>query len=275
MSTTNTTKTRLTPSEVAPDTFLIHDHHGEGHAPVSVALNSLVIRAAEPVIVDTGVVENREQYLTDVFSLVEPEDVRWIFISHDDVDHTGNLEPLVELCPNATVVCTWFMVERMGVTMPFPPHRMRWVRDGESIDVGDRTLYAVRPPVFDSPTTRGLYDSKTGFYWASDSFATPMLTPVRTVAGFDRDFWFGGVATFAQYISPWLTMVDESKYQATVDRIEVLGVNAIAGCHTPLIAGRDVATVFEAMRQAPTATVEPEPGQEVLDEIVRGMLLPA
>ena len=73
--------------------------------------------------------------------------------------------------------------------------------------------------MFDSPTTRGVYDSKTGFYWASDSFATPMLTPVRTVAGFDRDFYFGGVATFAQYISPWLTMVDEAKFQASVDRI--------------------------------------------------------
>ncbi len=87
-------KTRLTPTEIAPETFLIHDHQGEGIAPLVVALNSLVIRAAEPVVIDTGMAENREQYLDDVFSLVEPTDVRWVFISHDDVDHTGNVNAL-------------------------------------------------------------------------------------------------------------------------------------------------------------------------------------
>ena len=59
----------------------------------------MVIRGAEPVVVDTGVPENRDQYLADVFSLVEPEDVRWVFISHDDVDHTGNVNAADGACP--------------------------------------------------------------------------------------------------------------------------------------------------------------------------------
>ena len=66
----------------------------------------------EPIIVDTGTPANRKQWLNDVFSLVEPEDVRWVFLSHDDVDHTGNLEQVMEACPNATLVCNWAMVER-------------------------------------------------------------------------------------------------------------------------------------------------------------------
>ena len=44
---------------------------------------------------DTGVASNRERYLEDVFSLVEPEDVRWVFLSHDDVDHTGNVNAML------------------------------------------------------------------------------------------------------------------------------------------------------------------------------------
>ena len=90
------TKTHLEPTLIAPETFLIHDHEGEGTAPVCVPLNTMVIRGAEPVVVDTGMAENRDQYLADVFSLVEPEDIRWVFISHDDVDHTGNLNALME-----------------------------------------------------------------------------------------------------------------------------------------------------------------------------------
>ena len=133
-------KTRMAPTEIAPDTFLIHDHHGEGDAPVAVALNSMVIRAAEPVVVDTGMAENRDHYLADVFSLVEPDDIRWVFISHDDVDHTGNVNALMAAAPNATLVVNWFMTQRMGESLEVPLTRQRWVGDGEGLDVGDRVL---------------------------------------------------------------------------------------------------------------------------------------
>ena len=69
--------------------------------PLQVYLNSMVIRGAEPVIVDTGTPANRRQWLEDVFAIVEPEDVRWIFLSHDDVDHSGNLDEVFAACPNA------------------------------------------------------------------------------------------------------------------------------------------------------------------------------
>jgi flavorubredoxin len=261
-------KTRIEPTRIAPDTFVIHDHHGEGEAPVAVALNSMVIRAAEPVVVDTGVVENREQYLADVFSVVEPEDIRWVFISHDDIDHTGNVNALMERAPNATVIVNWFMVDRMGATLAVPPSRQRWIGDGESFEVGDRTLHAVRPPVYDSPTTRGLYDSKTGVYWSSDSFATPMLSPVASVSDFDPDFWHGGQHTFDRYVSPWLELVDDRRFQAQVDRVQALAPTAMVGCHTPAILGRDrVDAAIAATRLSPTAAIEPQPDQAVLDQI--------
>ena len=113
------TKTHFEPTRIDPDTYLVHDHHGEGTAPVSVALNTMVIRAAEPVVVDTGMMENHAPVPRgDVFSLVDPVDIRWVFISHDDVDHTGNLNALIYAsAPNATLVIDWFMAERMGASL--------------------------------------------------------------------------------------------------------------------------------------------------------------
>lgn len=266
-TTTTTTTTRFEPTLVAPDTFIVHDHQGEGTEPVSVALNTMVIRGAEPVVVDTGVMENRDQYLADVFSLVEPEDIRWVFISHDDVDHTGNLNALMELAPNATAVIDWFMQERMGATLEVPASRWRWVQDGDRLDVGDRTLHVVRPPVFDSGTTRGLFDPTTGVYWGSDAFASPMLTPVRHAAEIDLGFWLDGIHTFSRYISPWLEIVDPAKYQRTVDRIESLQPTVLAGCHAPAVTGDRVAEALAATRTAPWATIPPQPDQSVLDAI--------
>ena len=260
-------KTRFEPTEIAPETFLVHDHQGEGEGPVSVALNTMVIRAAEPVVVDTGMAENRDQYLQDVFSLVEPEDIRWVFISHDDVDHTGNVNALMDAAPNATLVVNWFMTERMGRSLAVPPTRQRWVGDGESFHAGDRELLAVRPPVFDSPTTRGLFDPTTGVYWASDAFAAPMLTPVRDVAEIDPAFWAEGMTMFDNYVSAWLPLVDDARFQATVDRIEALAPAAIAGCHTPVIGSAHVAAALASTRRSPGAAFAPEPDQAVLDQI--------
>src|SRR5687767_14218652 len=100
-------KTHLPPTLVAEETYLIHDHSGEGVAPVMVPLNSLVIRGTEPVVVDTGFASNRDHFFADVFSIVEPRDIRWLFISHDDPDHTGNVEELMGLATNATLVINW------------------------------------------------------------------------------------------------------------------------------------------------------------------------
>ena len=105
---------RLPPKKVGPGTYLIQEvQHALGQ-PLSVYINSAVIMGSEPVIVDTGSLRNRAGWLEDVFGLVAPEDVRWVFLSHDDADHTGNVAPVMEACPQATLVCSWAMVERFA-----------------------------------------------------------------------------------------------------------------------------------------------------------------
>src|SRR5947208_7124847 len=181
------------PTRIAPDTFVIHQVQPALGQPLFVYLNSMVIRGAEPVIIDTGTPANRQQWLEDAFSLVEPEDVRWIFLSHDDVDHTGNLDEALCLCRNATLVCNWAMVERHTNCFDFPLRRCRWIMDGDTLDVGDRQLLARRPPVFGSPTTRGVFDPTTGVYWSVDTFATPLPDPQMAIADLDAEFWEFGL----------------------------------------------------------------------------------
>ncbi len=156
-----------------------------------------------------------------------------------------------------------------------PPTRQRWIDDGDTFDVGDRTLVALRPPIFDSPTTRGLFDPSTGCYWASDSFATPMLSPNRDVAEIDADFWIDGMHMFDQYVSPWVKIVDDAKFQATVDRVAALRPSVMAGCHTPVIREDLVPSAIAATRATPHVTVPPEPGQAVLEQIQQSLTVAA
>ncbi len=266
---------RVPPREIAADTWLIHSLQPALGQPLFVYLNSLVIRGAEPMIVDTGTIANRTQWLEDVFTVVEPQDVRWIFLSHDDIDHTGNLDETMAACPNATLVCNWAMVERHTNCFEFPLHRCRWIADGEQLDIGDRTLLALRPPAFDSPTTRGIFDPLTRLYWAADCFATPLPDPHMPVADLDPDFWSFGMMLFALgAISPWLSMVDPAKYGAFVDRVQSLDIGTIASCHSPVIEGPHIDRAFARMRELPTVDFPMLPDQSVLDQIVAASAVP-
>jgi flavorubredoxin len=261
------------PVEVARETWVIQATQGEGVAPQAVHMNAMVIRGAEPVVVDTGAPVNRQQYLEDLFRLVEPEDVRWVFISHDDIDHYGNLHAVMDACPNATLVANWFLCERLaGDRFDVPPFRWRWVGDGESFEAGDRTLLAVRPPLYDSPTTRGLFDPTTGVYWASDCYATPVVRGTAFVADLDQQEWAEGFATFQHWNSPWLSLVDASAFELECRRIENLQPRTIATAHGPTIETSHVARAFELTRQLPEVVAPPQPGQPLLDEIIAGMM---
>jgi flavorubredoxin len=266
---------RVPPAQIAPDTWVIHSVQKALGQPLFVQLNSMVIRGAEPMIVDTGTIANRTQWLEDVFSLVDPADVRWIFLSHDDVDHTGNLDQTMEACPNATLVCNWAMVERHTNCFEFPLERCRWVMDGEKLDIGDRVLQAWRPPVYDSPTTRGLFDPVTGVYWSSDSFATPLPHPETGVADLDAEFWNFGLMLFALgAVSPWLSLVDQTKYNRYVDRVQGLDIKTIAGCHTPAFEGALIDQAFARIRELPSLDAPQLPDQSVLDQVIAATAQP-
>jgi flavorubredoxin len=272
MTSTTVTPIPLPPLEVAPETFLIRCAQPAFGAPMSVGLNSLVIRAAEPVIVDTGPRSNREEWMRTVFTLVDPSDVRWIVLSHDDADHTGNLESVLGLCPQATLVTNWSASERMGCELAVAPERLRWVDDGDQLDLGDRTLAALRPPVYDSPCTRAFHDSSTGVLWASDAFATPMpAEPVDRVEDIPAPMWDEGMVMFHHHaLAPWLSIVDRAAYANEVGRLRSLDPSVVVGAHTPVIAGAAVATALERLQALPDRSVPPHPDQAALEHALTG-----
>jgi len=267
--------THVPPTRIARGTYVVHQVQPALGQPLFVPINSMVILGREPVIVDTGSPANRTQWLEDVFGLVDPNDVRWIFQSHDDVDHAGNLDEALAMCPNAHLVCSWAMVERHTSCFDFPLERGRWVVDAEPVDVGDRTLHAVRPPLFDSPTTRGLFDPTTGVYWAVDAFATPLPDPAAGIGDLDEDFWFHGLWLFAHgAVSPWLSMLDADKFRRSVDRLQDLDIEVIASGHSPVIEGSFIDRAFERIRELPALEPTVLPGQSILDQIVAATSIP-
>ncbi len=263
------------PTEVAPGTYVIHEvQHALGQ-PLSVFINSAVIDGDEPMLIDTGSRRNQRAWLDDAFNLVDPKRVQWVFLSHEDADHVGNLDEVIEACPNATLVCNWALTERHTNAFDFPLSRCRWMDDGITFEIGDRQITVVRPPLYDSPTTRGLFDHKTGVYWAVDCFATPVPggEGAEQLAGdvsqLDDEFWTHGMTMFAlNALAPWLRLVDPERFGAEVGRLSQLQISTIISAHSPAITGSKIPDALQKMRALPEAECPPAPDQAVLDLIL-------
>ena len=264
---------RMDPYLIADDTWIIPELFTAG-PDMLISVNSMVIRGAEPTIVDTGGALNRERWLQQAWSIVEPGDVRWIFISHDDHDHVGNLLEVLDACPQATLVANFWIMERLRTEYELPLNRCRWVNDGESFDAGDRTFRAVLPPVFDSPSTRGLFDTSTRVLWASDCFASLLPQPVTDGAELDRDFWTQTFLMVHSLFTPWHPFLDQAKFDAHVDRTAELGALTVASAHGPVIRDTMVKEAIELVRQLPSFSPVPMFSQADLDGMLAAMAGP-
>lgn len=254
----NASAPRQLPLEVAPDTFVVRTIVPSVGGSFT-NMNSLVIAAAEPVLVDTGMAVHREAWFEDVFALVAPGAVRWIVVTHLDADHAGNVAEALELCPDAMMVTSQGESYRAGATLGIAPSRIRVLQPGEDLDAGDRILRLSRPPVYDSPYTRAVFDPMTGVYYGSDAFCAPMPEgPVDWSDEIAPPLWAKGMASFHHHtVCPWIAMVDPARFRPEVDALAVLEPQVIVSAHGPTIRACAVPDALAAMAALPMAAPAP------------------
>ena len=172
----------------SPDISVINDYlevPGLGFLPV----NAFVIHSAEPVVVDTGLGLPDRDFVASLAEVIDPADVRWIWLTHPDRDHTGGLFTLLEAAPQARIVTTFLGVGIMSTEHPLPMDRVYLLNPGQSLNVGDRMLTGFRPPLFDNPATVGILDTSNGVCISSDCFGAPLSTAELASSLDDRDCW--------------------------------------------------------------------------------------
>jgi flavorubredoxin len=101
---------------------------------------------------------------------------------------------------------------------------MHWVNEGESLALFDRVLQFVRPPMFDSPSTRAVFDASTGVMWGVDAFACPLPGEVYEAADVPTALVDEQFPPHNQWNTPWLEWVDAARFDAHLQDTESLPV---------------------------------------------------
>jgi len=226
------------PFEATPDIAVLPFFHaipGIGVLPV----NTFVISAQEPVLVDTGMGLDTEPFMKGLRSVIDPRDLKWIWITHDDSDHVGSLQEVMEAAPDARLVINFVGASRMSADWHFPMDRVYFLNPGESLDVGDRKLTAVRPPSFDAPGVNGIFDEKAKVYFSVDACGAIIPSPAKDAADIATDELEAGFNIWHSVDAPWLHMVDQGKFAHVLDRIRELDPQLILSSHLPPARGNN------------------------------------
>jgi glyoxylase-like metal-dependent hydrolase (beta-lactamase superfamily II) len=203
-----------------------------------LAINAFVLTDGEPMLVDTGFTPERDAFLAELGNVIDLDDLRWIWLTHADRDHTGSISELLEVAPNATVITTFYTVGIMGCgNQPIPPDRAYLVRDGNDLSIGGRRLRAFRPPLFDNPGTVGFLDTATGTMFCSDFLgaALPSIEAglVDDVADVKPDGLAEGQLVWGSVDAPWVHVADPVGLAKRLSSVDGLGPAVTLSTHLP------------------------------------------
>ena len=260
-------------SSPAPDVVALSDAApipGLGYLPV----NAYVVHAEQPMLVDSGLPASRADFLEALWKQIDPADLRWIYLTHPDRDHTGSLMEILQAAPAARVVTTFLGLGILSLEYPIPPDRIFLLNPGQSLDLGDRRLTAFRPPVYDSPATTGFYDELTGTCFTSDCFGAPLSTAEQAladdIAAVPTDDLIAAQRLWATVDSPWVTGVDRSAFRASLEPLRQLNPPVVLCTHLPPARAAS-AGLLDTLEGAPDADPFTGPDQAALEAMLAEM----
>jgi glyoxylase-like metal-dependent hydrolase (beta-lactamase superfamily II) len=233
---------------------------GRGFLPI----HAYVLEGRQPVLVDTGAARHRESFVAALENVLDPKDLAWIVVSHADEDHAGALPLLLERAPKARLALNWIATGKLSASMDLPMPRVTWVSPGEALAAGDRVLHALRPPMYDDPSTTTVFDSRTRALFTSDAFGAFVPKMTETLHELDERDALEGMSLFCRANSPWLADTRPDRYMACLKDYADLDVAWLLGGHFPAVPAPSVGRLIARAASFPLEGRVSAPSQQAL-----------
>jgi glyoxylase-like metal-dependent hydrolase (beta-lactamase superfamily II) len=234
-------------------------------------INAFLLMAEEPVLVDTGIGFDSPEFIDAVSSIVPLDEIKWVWLTHDDADHTGSIQRVMELAPNAKLVTHAMSALRMSSWWDVPLHRVHAICFGDELHVGDRTLTAVAPPLFDNPMSTGLLDQSTGALFTVDAFGALLPEATQNASDVPPEALAGGMVGWATSDSPWAHITDRAKFGEVLERVRAIAPSRIFSSHLPAADGSSMDEFIKILERVPDAEPFAPPNAEQFGHLIEAM----
>ena len=220
--------------------------------------NSYVMKAGDKTILfETAKEKFFDDYLEKLEEITEVTKIDYLVVNHTEPDHAGSVERLLELNPGLKIIATGcavgFLKEIVNGEFTAIP-----VKDGQRMQIGDKTLRFLIVPNLHWPDTMYTYIEEEQILVTCDSFGShygceTLMSKVTDQEGYMRatKYYFDNI------IGPFKAYMKKA-----LDRIQELDISMICTGHGPVLDTK-IDFIIQTYREWCTV-VNPNPRKTVI-----------
>ena len=160
----------------------VRDFHGY-ETDKGSTYNAYLIKDEKTAIVDSVKAPYWETLVRNIKKYTKLEDVSYIICNHAEPDHSGSIPKLVELCPQAEVICNAKCKNFLSMYYDTADWNFKVIKEGESVSLGKRTVTFFDTPMAHWPESMMTYMPEEKLLFSMDAFGQHYATSGR----FDED----------------------------------------------------------------------------------------
>ena len=223
------------------------------------------------MLVDTGAVRESEDFMDALRTVIDPADLRWIWLTHTDFDHIGSLHRLLEENERLRVITSFLGVGIMGLAAPLAHGPGVPGQPG-----ADRRRGRSKP---DRGATTGIRQpDHQGFRTsvpASSSARTASAPCWTRCPNAPKTCPRRRCAKARSSGRPWTrrgcTTVDRTVFASELDRVRGLEPTMVLSSHLPAAQGSSMERLLGALAAVPDAPPFVGPDQAALEQMLAGV----
>lgn len=196
--------------------------------PDGTSYNAYLIRGSEKIALIDTVDPTKKDVLLNNLKSLNVEKVDYIIANHAEQDHSGSIPWVLEVFPDAKVICSEKCKEMLVDLLLIPENSFITVSDGETLSLGYRTLEFISFPWVHWPETILTYLREDKILFPCDLFGSHIagsdLFVIDKVSVYEAAKRY-----FAEIMMPFRNLISNK-----FERIEALDINMIAPSHGPI-----------------------------------------
>ena len=194
--------------------------------PNGMAYNSYAIMDEKICIMDTVDKRKTEAWVGNVKEALGDKKADYLVISHMEPDHTGSIKILAEMFPEMKIVgnAKTFAFYDQFYSYDISDRKIV-VKEGDTLDLGSRTLTFAMAPMVHWPEVMMTYDSKDKIFFTADAFGKfGTLDTDEDWACEARRYYFNIVGKYGAQV------------QSVIKKIYTLDIQMICPLHGPILS---------------------------------------
>ena len=191
-----------------------------------MAYNSYVILDDKIAVMETADIRKTEEWKVNLLETLNGRKPDYLIVSHMEPDHSANIEMLLEMFPELTLVCTAMASNMLKQFFDFElsAEHLIVVKDNDTLCLGEHTLEFFTAPMVHWPEVMMEYEQKEKVFFTADAFGK--FGTLDTEEEWDceaRRYYFNIVGKFGAQV------------QMLLNKIEGLPIEAICPLHGPVL----------------------------------------